>query len=129
MRWVVSVKGVVRDGSRVLLAKNDRGEWELPGGQLEDGEQPDRCVVREVAEESGLTVEATGLVDTYSFEVVPGTTVLIITFRCRITGDPAAIRVSSEHREVRFVELAELDQLSLPEGYRSSIERDAARGN
>ena len=36
----VSVKGVlVRDG-QVLLLKNEREEWELPGGKLGLGEEP-----------------------------------------------------------------------------------------
>ena len=34
--WPVSVKGVAVDSSRrVLLLKNEREEWELPGGRLE----------------------------------------------------------------------------------------------
>jgi 8-oxo-dGTP pyrophosphatase MutT (NUDIX family) len=40
----VSAKGVVvRDGEVVLL-RNERDEWELPGGRLELGEDLERCV-------------------------------------------------------------------------------------
>jgi 8-oxo-dGTP pyrophosphatase MutT (NUDIX family) len=40
--WPVSVKGVVLDARRrVLLLKNDREEWELPGGLLERGSGKD----------------------------------------------------------------------------------------
>lgn len=36
--WPVSVKGVALDASgRVALLKNERREWELPGGRLEIG--------------------------------------------------------------------------------------------
>ncbi len=52
--WPVSVKGVVLRGDRVVLCHNDRDEWELPGGRLEDGESPEECVVREIAEELGI---------------------------------------------------------------------------
>jgi ADP-ribose pyrophosphatase YjhB (NUDIX family) len=45
----VSVKGVVVRDSRVLLLKNEREEWELPGGKLELGEEPAACVAREIA--------------------------------------------------------------------------------
>jgi len=31
-RWPVSVKGVILDGDRVVLLRNERDEWELPGG-------------------------------------------------------------------------------------------------
>jgi 8-oxo-dGTP diphosphatase len=36
------------------------GEWELPGGTVEPGEAHEAAAVREVAEETGLTVRITG---------------------------------------------------------------------
>ncbi|MGW0825926.1 hypothetical protein [Streptomyces sp. NPDC002845] len=36
--WPVSVKGAAPDArDRVLLLRNERDEWELPGGRLETG--------------------------------------------------------------------------------------------
>ena len=40
---------------------NAPGQWGLPGGGLEVGEAPERAVTREVWEESGQLIEATGL--------------------------------------------------------------------
>ncbi|GGV69942.1 hypothetical protein GCM10010277_80480 [Streptomyces longisporoflavus] len=53
--WPVSVKGVALDArGRVLLLKNERGEWELPGGRLEpEDAAPEATVAREISEESG----------------------------------------------------------------------------
>jgi 8-oxo-dGTP pyrophosphatase MutT (NUDIX family) len=45
----VSVKGVVVRDGLVLLLRNERDEWELPGGKLDLGEDPAACVVREIA--------------------------------------------------------------------------------
>jgi 8-oxo-dGTP diphosphatase len=51
---------------RVLLVRasarsNTPGVWSLPGGGIEHGEDPADAVVREFAEETGLTVRVTGV--------------------------------------------------------------------
>ncbi|MEU4780086.1 NUDIX domain-containing protein [Micromonospora sp. NPDC023633] len=63
----VGAYGVCRGSAgRVLLARGSGscpfpGVWQLPGGGLEHAEHPAHAVVREFAEETGLTVEVTGL--------------------------------------------------------------------
>ena len=67
LRFPVSVKGVVEVGGRVPLLRNERAEWELPGGRLEAGEALEAAVEREVLEELGLAVECRGLVDAWTY--------------------------------------------------------------
>ncbi|MFI5865292.1 NUDIX hydrolase [Streptomyces sp. NPDC051546] len=58
---------VVDDAGRVLLQRRtDNGMWAPPGGRMEVGESLADCAVRETFEETGVTVEITGIVGTYS---------------------------------------------------------------
>lgn len=59
---------IVRNGvGEVLLVRRaDDGYWELPGGRIEIGESASAAVVREVAEEAGVTIKVTGLGGVYS---------------------------------------------------------------
>ena len=62
----IGAYGYCRDGAAVLLARGSAVAdypvvWQVPGGGLEQGEDPAAAVVREFAEETGLEVEVTGL--------------------------------------------------------------------
>jgi 8-oxo-dGTP diphosphatase len=53
----VSVKALIlNDEKRFLLALENNGLWELPGGGLDFGENPRGCLAREIKEEMGLEV-------------------------------------------------------------------------
>jgi len=53
-------------GELLLVRRIDDGNWELPGGRIEVGESVSEAVVREVAEESGITIALIGFVGVYS---------------------------------------------------------------
>ncbi|MET8539948.1 NUDIX domain-containing protein [Kitasatospora sp. NPDC004799] len=58
---------VVDDAGRVLLQRRtDNGMWALPGGKMEIGESLAGCGIRETREETGIDVEITGIVGTYT---------------------------------------------------------------
>jgi 8-oxo-dGTP pyrophosphatase MutT (NUDIX family) len=126
-RFPVSVKGVIVRGGAVILLRNERNGWELPGGKLELCESPEQCLAREIAEELRLIVEPESLLDSWVYTIVPGVDVLILTYGCTERSQNEAI-LSDEHKELQWVPLAEIDGLRMPDGYRTSIKAWAARG-
>jgi mutator protein MutT len=116
----VSVKGVLFRAGKVVLLKNERHEWELPGGRLEEGESPEDCLAREFQEELGVTVAVGALLDTWIYEVLPGRRVLIVTYAVSAAPD-CALTISHEHQDVGLFGLEELSALPMPQGYVRSI--------
>ena len=61
----VAVAALVSDGVRVLLVRRAAvpriGFWALPAGYMDADELPEEAVVREVAEETGLTIRVLDL--------------------------------------------------------------------
>jgi 8-oxo-dGTP pyrophosphatase MutT (NUDIX family) len=125
-RFPVSVKGVVVRAGRVVLLRNERDEWELPGGKLEPEESPEVCVVREIAEELRLEVEASALLDTWVYAITPEVRVLVVTYGCTELREIEAA-LSHEHKQLAWFRLSQVAGLRMPEGYKASIRAWAER--
>jgi 8-oxo-dGTP pyrophosphatase MutT (NUDIX family) len=116
----VSVKGVAIQAGRVLLLKNERAEWELPGGKLELGEDPRVCVAREIGEEAGWQVTTGPILDCWQYHIGEGQDVVIVTYGCHVASDRPPV-VSREHSHAELFSPAEVVGLSMPDGYKSSV--------
>ncbi|MQY35544.1 hypothetical protein SRB17_35220 [Streptomyces sp. RB17] len=131
--WPVSVKGVAFDArDRVLLLRNERDEWELPGGRLEIGTgdaaqppdtDPEAALEREIREETGWEVVTGPLIDggVWIHEPIPGRRVLIVTYGCTVLTPQRRPAVSHEHREAGLFTAQEVPHLTMPDGYRRSV--------
>ncbi|WP_420826773.1 NUDIX hydrolase [Chengkuizengella sediminis] len=116
----VSCKGIIINEDKVLLVKNERNVWELPGGRMELGEVPEEAVIREINEELGLNCKVEKIVDAYNFEVIKDKHVFIVTYHCKVQDD-LNIQLSDEHIEYSWFSKKDLEVLDLAKGYKNSI--------
>ncbi|WP_148714490.1 NUDIX domain-containing protein [Chitinolyticbacter meiyuanensis] len=115
--FAVSIKGVLSNPERqILLLRNERDEWELPGGRIEMGETPQERLAREFDEELGLQVIT---LSTALFEVIPGRHMFLACYRCALAGNYAP-RLSDEHQAWQVFAPDRLPH-ALPWPYREAI--------
>ncbi|MEV2247449.1 NUDIX domain-containing protein [Streptomyces sp. NPDC049970] len=126
---VPSVTAVVRDdeGRILIIHKTDNDLWALPGGGHDIGESIGDTVVREVVEETGITVQVDSIVGLYTdpehvlaYDDGEVRQQFSICFRAHPTS--GALRTSSESKEVRWVAPADLDKLNIHPSMRLRIQ-------
>ena len=122
----VSIKGVILHCGQVILLRNERAEWEVPGGRLEPGEQPEDCLHREIFEELYLDVAVGPLLDCWTYRIAQvDREVVIVSYACRLKHDLGSLSFSQEHLDVGLFAVDDLAELALPEGYRRAIAKAA----
>jgi 8-oxo-dGTP diphosphatase len=108
----LSVKALIFDESNRLLAlkRSDgsthfAGQWDLPGGKLDAGEQVEQALQRESLEETGLDVEPVAFAGAHEDEMEK-VRVILLFFRAR-ANDGTVRTDPNEHSEFRWVTMDE----------------------
>ena len=115
----ISVGAVIFREEKVLLIKRAKapflGEWSIPGGHLEYGEELEAGVHREVAEETGVKIDVISILDAFNainkrgHEVTSHMVIVDYVAEWR-EGEPVA---ASDAMEAEFVPLREaIERLS-----------------
>ena len=123
----VSIKGVVLENGFVWLRKNERDFWELPGGKLDKGEQPEQTLVRELKEELGVEVKVIKIIQAYwrtienSVDEKEG--VLTISYLCEPLGKIDTFENLSEGGKVEFKKFLvdDIPKLKMADFYKEVI--------
>jgi len=125
----VSVKGIVFDNGKIWLRKNERQEWELPGGKLDRGEQLEQTIVREMKEELGFDVEAVTPVQAYLYAIRKSGDesygVLVVSYLCKLLGKTGEFELVGEAGKAEFQSffLNDAEALNMPQFYKEAIKR------
>jgi len=111
-RRVRVAAAVVWDEGRLLLTQRPPGgplglQWELPGGKIEEGESPERALVRELHEELGVTARALQVLGVDTHDYPHGLEVEIVFVRCAL--DTRDFRPSPAVHAMRWVAPAAID--------------------
>ncbi len=106
---------VISKNGRILIARRksaDRfgGQWEFPGGKMEEGEEPRQALKRELEEELGIEVEV-GRFFEATFHLYPEFPLLLLVYHCRIVRGVAR---PLKARDLRWVNLQQMKELTLP---------------
>lgn len=123
----VSVKGIVFEDNNVWLRKNERNEWELPGGKMDFGEQPEQTVIRELKEELGFEVAVTRLIQAHFYMIKKSNDessgVLVVSYLCRLINKTGKFELKGEAGKAAFEKFL-IDQsreLNMPQFYKDAI--------
>jgi len=118
-KFPVSVKAIIIDDNRVLCLKNEREEWDLPGGKIDFNEDIEICLKREVKEELNLEIYNLNILKPFNlkFNDVP---VLVLVYSADISCESPII-ASYEHSEYNFFLEAEIKNLNMPQNYKDLI--------
>jgi mutator protein MutT len=127
----VSIKGIVFEDSKVWLRYNERNEWELPGGKLDEGEQPEQTIVRELQEELGFDTEVITIVHSYLYTIHLSSDeskgVLVVTYLCKLLRKNGMFELKGEAGPSMFqtFTLDEIRALAMPQFYKDAISKAA----
>ena len=110
---VLVIGAAIVHDARVLAARRTSppdlaGGWELPGGKVEPGEDPDAAVVREISEELGCGIGVTGHLAGEQ-RIREGYTLRVATAGL-VEGEP--IPLEGEHDAVRWLAAHELEEVA-----------------
>jgi 8-oxo-dGTP diphosphatase len=122
------VAAVIERNDLVLIAqRKSTGQhplkWEFPGGKVEPGETPRAALVRELAEELGISAEVGVEIERYEYQYAGRWPILLIFYRVTdFTGEPSNL----DFEQILWAPRARLGDYDFLEGDAEFLARYAA---
>lgn len=101
------------------------GLWEFPGGKIEPDETVEDCIKREIREELGIEIAVGEHLLTLDHAYTHFKVTLNVYYCQHLSGEPQPL----ESQEVRWVELADIDQYPFPKANSKIIEALRSRNS
>lgn len=84
-----------------------KGQWEFPGGKIEEGETPQQALIREIREELDTEIEVHELIDTIEYDY-PDFYLIMDCFWCEILKGELVLK---EAEAAKWLKKSELDSV------------------
>jgi 8-oxo-dGTP diphosphatase len=119
----LSVKVIIRNKSgeclllkRSMHSASNPWKWEFPGGKVDRSEILENAILRETAEETGLTIELDHVAGSAESEFREWRVAHLI-----MEGRPVSGKVvlSDEHDDYQWVPISKLPEMDMPEHFRA----------
>lgn len=107
---------MLTDGDRILLQNRAKEDWQgytFPGGHVEKGESFVDAVIREMKEETGLTIKAPKLVGIKQFPIDGGRYIVLLFKAEKYEG----VLTSSEEGSMEWIERKHLSEVNTVEDF------------
>ena len=101
-----------------MSSNHNGGKWDLPGGKPDAGESFDVALLREVAEETGLTVSLDRVIGAAESEL-PDRKVAYLVLEGRLVS--GRVRLSEEHDEFAWVLRPDLGEMDVCDQFRDFL--------
>lgn len=123
MKQLISVRAIIRDDAKTLLLKRAAGrqsilgKYELPGGKLDYGEQPEDALERYLNEDVGLVIQSAQLYDvlTYIDHDDRDIQYTFILYLVSLSNDGNKVRLSPKYDQYLWKKLGDVRQDELTE--------------
>ena len=119
-KFPISIKAIIIDDNKVLCLKNERNEWDFPGGKIDFNEDIENCLRREVKEETNLSVNNLNILKPLNLKF-NGVSVFVLLYSAEISCD-SPLSISYEHSEYNFFSKSEIMNLNILQAYKNLIE-------
>lgn len=112
----LTVLCLIQDGNRILLQNRVKEDWKgytFPGGHVEPGESFVDAVIREMKEETGLTITNPRLVGVKQFPIENGRYIVMLFKATEFEGTV----ISSDEGEMEWIDINDLSKVNVVDDF------------